>query len=126
MAISNVGLTQTGIQHPLGCKSETKWCFVTTKFRYATLWTPILAVLRKSYSLPSDKSKKFVIVGQTASLSPWSGQTSSLSYGLLMFQSCISTLATDLQSVADIKAICNLADCKFVKYPLWIANPQRA
>ncbi len=34
---------QTGVQ------SETKCSFVATKFRYATLWTPILAVLRKSY-----------------------------------------------------------------------------
>ncbi len=25
--------------------------FVATKFRYATLWTPILAVLRKSYDI---------------------------------------------------------------------------
>ncbi len=38
-----IGLTQTGVQ------SETKCSFVATKFRYATLWTPILAVLRKSY-----------------------------------------------------------------------------
>ncbi|GEM_PF-6722053 len=37
----NLGLTQTGVQ------SETKCSFVVTKFRYATLWTPILAVLRK-------------------------------------------------------------------------------
>jgi len=37
-----LGFTQNGVQ------SETKCSFVATKFRYATLWTPILAVLRKS------------------------------------------------------------------------------
>ncbi len=41
--IIKLGLTQTGVQ------SETKCSFAATKFRYATLWTPILAVLRKSY-----------------------------------------------------------------------------
>ncbi len=38
-----------------------------------------------------------------------------------------STLDTDLQSVSDIEAICNrLANYKFAKYSLRIANPQRA
>jgi len=45
----------------------------------------------------------------------------------LFYKDHISTLATDLQSVAHIEAICNrLADCKSARYPLRIANPQRA